>query len=61
MPLSGALADAFGRRPIVLLSIGLFALGSALSGTAQNINWLIAARSGLFLSMGMLLVSHMVE
>ena len=45
LPLSGALADIFGRRPIMLLSIIFFALGSALSGSAQNMNWLIAARS----------------
>ena len=29
----------------MLLSLGLFALGSALCGSAQNIPWLIAARS----------------
>ena len=45
LPLSGHLADAFGRRPIMLGSILLFAIGSALSGASQNMNMLIAARS----------------
>lgn len=29
----------------MLGSLAMFALGSALCGSAQNINWLIAARS----------------
>lgn len=45
MPLSGTLADIFGRKPILLLAIMFFALGSALAGAAQTMNWLIAARS----------------
>lgn len=45
LPLSGSLADVFGRRPIMLLSIIFFALGSALSGAARNMNMMIAARS----------------
>ncbi len=45
LPLSGALADIFGRKPIMMGSILLFAIGSALAGAAQNINMLIAARS----------------
>jgi MFS family permease len=45
LPLSGALADVFGRRPVMLLSIAFFTLGSALAGAAQNMNMLIAARS----------------
>lgn len=38
----------FGRRSAMVLSQGMFALGSALSGAAQNMNWLIAARSTCF-------------
>ncbi|KAJ7444803.1 major facilitator superfamily domain-containing protein [Mycena galericulata] len=45
LPLSGRLADVFGRRAIVLLSIVLFAAGSAISGAAQNMNMLIAGRT----------------
>ncbi|KAJ6620262.1 major facilitator superfamily domain-containing protein [Mycena sp. CBHHK59/15] len=36
---------AFGRRPCTLLAITLFALGSALCGSARNIPWLIAGRA----------------
>ncbi|KAF8148433.1 iron permease [Crassisporium funariophilum] len=45
LPLSGRLADIFGRRPIMLISIAFFALGSALAGAAQNMNMMIAART----------------
>lgn len=48
LPLSGRLADIFGRRPIMLGSIFFFALGSALAGAAQSMNMLIAARSTLY-------------
>jgi MFS family permease len=45
LPLSGNLADIFGRRSIMMLSVGMFALGSALGGSAQSMTWLIGARS----------------
>lgn len=45
LPLSGRLADIFGRKPIMLISIGFFAVGSALAGSAQNMNMMIAART----------------
>ena len=48
LPLSGSLADIFGRRPIMLIAIAFFATGSALTGAAQNINMMIAARSKYF-------------
>lgn len=47
LPLSGSLADIFGRKPIMLISIALFAIGSAIAGASQNMNMLIAARSKL--------------
>lgn len=43
--MSGGLAQIFGRRPIVLGSLIFFAVGSAISATAQNMNMLIAGRS----------------
>lgn len=56
LPLSGSLADIFGRRPIMLISVAFFAVGSALAGAAQNMNMLIAARSkDIFLSLPHLL------
>ena len=50
LPLSGSLADIFGRRVVMLGSIVFFALGSALAGAAQNMNMLIAARSKHFVN-----------
>jgi MFS family permease len=47
LPLSGKAADIFGRKPVMLLSIFLFATGSAISGASQNMSMLIAARSKL--------------
>lgn len=37
--------QVFGRRSTILAAIGLFALGSALCGSAQSMEWLIIARS----------------
>ncbi|KAF7362520.1 Iron permease [Mycena venus] len=45
MPLSGGLAQVFGRRPILLGSLLLFGAGSALCGAAKNMNVLIAGRT----------------
>ncbi|KAL4246487.1 MFS transporter superfamily protein [Abortiporus biennis] len=45
IPAGGGLADIFGRRGIIFTSYVLFALGSALCGSAQNMTWLIAGRS----------------
>lgn len=38
------LSDRYGRRPIVLLSLGLFVLGSAAAIFAQSLGWLVASR-----------------
>ncbi|KAJ7909633.1 major facilitator superfamily domain-containing protein [Mycena leptocephala] len=45
VPFTGNLANIFGRRPIMLGSIILFAIGSALAGSAQSMEWLIIART----------------
>ncbi|KAI0648730.1 iron permease [Trametes meyenii] len=45
LPFTGRLADIMGRRPIMMICVGFFFLGSALSGSAQNMNMLIAART----------------
>lgn len=45
LPMSGGLAQTFGRRPAVLLTIGLFALGSGICGGANSMNMLIAGRT----------------
>lgn len=43
-PLWGKLSDLFGRRRVYLFAIGLFILGSMLSGCARSMHWLIAMR-----------------
>lgn len=47
LPFCGRLADVFGRRPVMMISVAFFFVGSALCGSAQNMNMLIAARSEL--------------
>ncbi|EJD41683.1 MFS general substrate transporter [Auricularia subglabra TFB-10046 SS5] len=44
MPLSGRLAEIFGRRPVLLGALIVFAAGSALCGAAQNAVMLIVGR-----------------
>jgi len=38
------LSDRYGRRPIVLLALGFFVLGSAAGIVAGSLGWLVAAR-----------------
>ncbi|KAI5118634.1 hypothetical protein M0805_000010 [Coniferiporia weirii] len=45
LPLSGGLAQVFGRKSIMLKQIFLFALGSAVCGAAPSVNCLIAGRT----------------
>ena len=44
-PLYGKLSDLVGRKPVLFTSVIIFLVGSALSGAAQNINWLIGCRA----------------
>ncbi|TFY60743.1 hypothetical protein EVG20_g7309 [Dentipellis fragilis] len=66
LPLLGKLADVFGRKPVMLTSIGLFAIGSAIGGASQNMNMLIGARTvqgiggGGIISMSQIIVSDIV-
>ena len=43
-PLSGRLAEVFGRRPTLLIAIVLFAAGSAVAGSAPNVDALLVGR-----------------
>ncbi|KAF7794865.1 hypothetical protein EIP86_006007, partial [Pleurotus ostreatoroseus] len=67
LPASGAMAEVFGRRSTMLLALLLFALGSALCGAAQNMTWLIAARTvqgaggGGILALGSIILSDLVS
>ncbi|KAH0828930.1 major facilitator superfamily domain-containing protein [Lanmaoa asiatica] len=45
LPMSGGLAQMFGRRPAILLCICLFALGSIICGCAHDMTTLIAGRT----------------
>ncbi|HWZ19858.1 MAG TPA: MDR family MFS transporter [Ktedonobacteraceae bacterium] len=45
IPIIGKLSDLFGRKPIMLVGIVVFLTGSALSGSAQSMNQLIAFRA----------------
>ncbi|KAJ3557853.1 hypothetical protein NM688_g1245 [Phlebia brevispora] len=66
LPASGGMAEIFGRRVTMLCLLSFFALGSALCGAAQSMNWLIAARAvqgaggGGILSMGTIIVADIV-
>ena len=44
-PIAGKLSDIFGRRPIYIISIGFFLLGSLLSGLADSMLTLAAYRA----------------
>ncbi|KAI0741189.1 iron permease [Earliella scabrosa] len=67
LPFSSRLADIFGRRPIMLIAITIFLVGSALAGAAQNMSWLIAARTvqgiggGSILNLGSVIVGDLVS
>src|SRR5215471_18164490 len=45
VPIYGKLADLFGRKPVVLLGISLFLLGSVLCGAAWSMLSLIIFRA----------------
>jgi len=42
VPIYGKLSDIFGRKPIFLIGVVVFLVGSAASGAAQSMNELIA-------------------
>ena len=44
MPL-GMASDRWGRKPVILAGLAVFALGSALAAWAPSVHWLVAARA----------------
>ncbi|MDQ1129180.1 MFS transporter [Microbacterium sp. SORGH_AS_0888] len=45
VPVYGKLADTFGRKPVMVVGIGVFLLGSVLCALAGSMVWLIAFRA----------------
>ncbi|BGO95553.1 hypothetical protein NBRC10512_007811 [Rhodotorula toruloides] len=66
IPWTGGLANIFGRRPVLVAALLLFALGSALTGAAQSMAMAIAGRSiqgiggGAILTMAEIIVIDLV-
>jgi MFS family permease len=54
-PISGKLADMFGRKRFYVLGLGIFLFGSILSGLAMNFPWLIVSRAVQGIGMGVLM------
>jgi EmrB/QacA subfamily drug resistance transporter len=65
MPMWGRLSDLFGRRPIFLIGLVIFLLGSALSGLSQDMVELIAFRmiqglgAGSLMTIGMTIIGEL--
>ncbi|HEX5815248.1 MAG TPA: MDR family MFS transporter [Methylomirabilota bacterium] len=65
MPLWGRVSDVAGRRPIYLLGLTIFLVGSALCGVSQSMGQLIAFRmlqglgAGSLLTLGMTVVGEL--
>src|SRR5207244_8382100 len=45
VPVYGKFSDVFGRKPMLLIGVGVFLVGSWLSGLSQNMTELIAFRA----------------
>ncbi|WP_248965487.1 MDR family MFS transporter [Sphaerisporangium perillae] len=65
VPLYGRLSDAYGRRPLLLIGVTVFLLGSVLCGLAQDMGQLIAFRglqglgAGALIPLSLALVADM--
>src|SRR5690606_12059652 len=54
IPIFGRLGDLFGRKPFILVSVAIMALGSLLCGLAQSMEQLIVFRAVQGLGGGMI-------
>jgi EmrB/QacA subfamily drug resistance transporter len=65
MPLWGRLADLYGRRPVYLVGLGIFLVGSVLSGLATSMTGLIVCRTlqglggGALIPIGMTIIADL--
>ena len=41
----GMASDRFGRKPVILAGLGLFAIGSVVAALAPSLGWLVAGRA----------------
>lgn len=57
VPIYGKLSDIYGRRVFFLSGIGIFLLGSILSGAAQTMTWLIVFRAIQGIGSGAIMVN----
>ncbi|KAG8901942.1 hypothetical protein FRB99_004997 [Tulasnella sp. 403] len=66
LPMSGGLAQIFGRRPVILGALALFMLGSGLCAGSKSLNMLIAGRtiqglgSGGIISLSEIIIADLV-
>ncbi len=67
MPLYGKLSDQYGRKPMIYVAVGIFLLGSALSGLAESMTQLILFRAvqglgaGGFLPLAQITIGDLVS
>lgn len=54
IPIAGKLGDIFGRKPLLLIAVVFFLLGSFLSGAAPSMIWLVIFRGLQGIGAGML-------
>jgi EmrB/QacA subfamily drug resistance transporter len=57
LPLAGKLGDLYGRKPLFLIAVVVFVLGSLLAGLATSMFWLIVARGVQGFGSGMIFAS----
>lgn len=55
IPIAGKLSDIYGRKPLFLIGLVLFTVGSILAGLATNMEWFIGCRAVQGLGGGILI------
>ncbi|THE31315.1 MFS transporter [Vibrio cholerae O1 biovar El Tor] len=66
VPVYGWLGDQYGRKPMLMIALSIFALGSVICAFAMNMPWLVAGRivqglgSGGLMSLSQALIGELV-